>query len=85
MPALRSAPSHQVPKECLAIPTGRASAIRGRFLPSKYCPHILATFHLAAVLRAESEQRQREIYESLVRDLAMVAARLEEIPTRASA
>ena len=50
---------------------------RGRFLRSRYCERTLATFHPSAVLRAESEPRQHELYSSLVLDLSLVADQLK--------
>ena len=52
---------------------------RGVFLPSPLAPHVLATVHPSAVLRARGEEARRVVYTRFVDDLARVAERLRAV------
>ncbi|MBA3915559.1 MAG: UdgX family uracil-DNA binding protein [Acidobacteriales bacterium] len=54
----------------------RLTSQRGAFLASKYCGETLATFHPSAILRAETEVKQKALFSDLVTDLTSVAGRL---------
>ncbi len=47
---------------------------RGKFLESKFAAKTLATYHPSAVLRADSQAAQGDLYRVLVEDLKTVAA-----------
>ncbi len=51
----------------------RITAQRGQFLPTRWSPRTIATFHPSAVLRAESVEHKDEVYAALVNDLKRVA------------
>jgi uracil-DNA glycosylase len=53
----------------------RVSRDRGRFVPSSFAPHTLATVHPSSLLRAEDVDRAREI-ERFIADLRTAAAAL---------
>jgi uracil-DNA glycosylase family protein len=50
----------------------RVSIERGKFVPSPLAPHVLATVHPSSILRANDEDRKREL-EAFIRDLRKVA------------
>jgi len=52
----------------------RLTEQRGKFLESKFAGKTLATYHPSAVLRADSQAGQDELYRILVADLKTVAA-----------
>ena len=52
----------------------RLTEQRGKFLESKFSGRTLATYHPSAVLRADSQAAQDELYRILVEDLKTVAA-----------
>jgi uracil-DNA glycosylase len=52
----------------------RLTEQRGKFLYSKFADKTLATYHPSAVLRADSQAAQDELYRVLVEDLKAVAA-----------
>jgi hypothetical protein len=47
---------------------------RGKFLESKFADKALATYHPSAVLRADSQATQDELYRILVEDLKAIVA-----------
>ena len=51
----------------------RLTEERGRFLESRFCDKTLATYHPSAVLRADSQAAQDELFRILVADLKAVA------------
>ena len=52
----------------------RLTEQRGKFLESKFAGKTLATYHPSAVLRADSQAAQGDLYRILVEDLKTVAA-----------
>ncbi len=56
----------------------RITAERGKFFPHEWAKELVATVHPSAVLRAPRE-RYREEYGLLVRDLQLIAARVEQL------
>jgi probable DNA metabolism protein len=52
----------------------RLTEQRGKFLESRFAGKTLATYHPSAVLRADSQAAQDELYRLLVQDLKTVAA-----------
>jgi uracil-DNA glycosylase family protein len=55
-------------------PGFKVSQERGRFLPSPLAPHVLATVHPSAILRAPDDESRRREMERFVADLRVVAA-----------
>jgi DNA polymerase len=45
---------------------------RGRFLESRFAPHVLATLHPSALLRIREPEERREAFERFVADLSLV-------------
>ncbi|MDP2311851.1 MAG: UdgX family uracil-DNA binding protein [Pseudomonadota bacterium] len=54
----------------------RVTRARGTFVPSPLAPHVLATVHPSAVLRAPDSAARRLAYEQFVSDLGRVAERV---------
>jgi DNA polymerase len=54
----------------------RVTKQRGEFVPSNLAPHVLATIHPSALLRAPDEATRREEYARFVADLAKAAQAL---------
>jgi DNA polymerase len=52
----------------------RLTEQRGKFIESRFAGKTLATYHPSAVLRADSQAAQDELYRILVEDLKTVAA-----------
>jgi len=50
----------------------RVSVDRGKFVPSPLAPHVLATVHPSSILRANDEDRKKELG-AFIRDLEKVA------------
>ncbi len=57
-------------------PDFRLTRERGRFLKTHWAPKLLATYHPSAVLRAEDQAGQEQIYGTLVSDLKLVVGAL---------
>lgn len=57
----------------------RVSRDRGVFVPSALAPHVLATVHPSAIIRAPDDTARREAYEHFVRDMAQVATRIRSL------
>lgn len=55
----------------------RVTRQRGSFVPSPLAPHVLATIHPSALLRAEPEDREAEI-QRFVADLKVAAKALKK-------
>jgi len=55
----------------------RATEKRGCWVPSKFAPHVLATVHPSALLRAPDEKSRHEEFERFVEDLRQVAGLIE--------
>ena len=55
----------------------RATEKRGCWVPSKLAPHVLATVHPSALLRAPDEKSRHEEFERFVEDLRQVAGLIE--------
>ena len=51
----------------------RLTEQRGKFIESRFAAKTLATYHPSAVLRADSQSAQDELYRHLVEDLKAVA------------
>jgi DNA polymerase len=51
----------------------RVSVDRGRFVPSPYAPHVLATVHPSSILRAPDDDARREEMVRFIADLAKVS------------
>jgi DNA polymerase len=51
----------------------RVSRQRGEFVPSPLAPHVTATIHPSAILRAPDEESRHEEMERFVDDLRKVA------------
>jgi uracil-DNA glycosylase len=62
----------------------RLTEQRGKFLESKFAGRTLATYHPSAVLRADSQAAQDELYRILVADLKTVVAETARIPQGAA-
>jgi DNA polymerase len=60
--------------KALLGPDFRITRDRGRFLPGRSSPKMLATYHPSAVLRAEDEAGQQRIYDLIVTDLKLAAS-----------
>jgi DNA polymerase len=56
----------------------RITTERARFFPHRWARELVATIHPSAILRAPSERYDEE-YDLLVRDLALIAARVREV------
>jgi uracil-DNA glycosylase family protein len=54
----------------------RVSTDRGRFVPSPLAPHVLATVHPSAILRAPDDETRRAAMDRFVDDLKKVGALL---------
>jgi DNA polymerase len=57
----------------------RVTQDRGRWMPSGLAPHVLATVHPSAILRAADDESRHEEMRKLVADLKVVAARINEL------
>ena len=55
----------------------RITAERGKFFPHRWAKELVATVHPSAILRAA--ERSEEEYELFVKDLRIIAARLQEL------
>jgi DNA polymerase len=53
--------------------TFRVSVQRGEFVPSPLAPHVLATIHPSAVLRAPDDEARRREMDGLINDLTQIA------------
>jgi uracil-DNA glycosylase family protein len=51
----------------------RVSVDRGKFVPSPYAPHVLATVHPSSILRARDDEARRMEMKHFIADLAIVA------------
>ncbi len=51
----------------------RVSVDRGKFVPSSYAPHVLATVHPSSILRARDDEARRIEMKHFIADLAIVA------------
>jgi probable DNA metabolism protein len=61
----------------------RLTEQRGKFLESQFAARTLATYHPSAVLRADSQSTQDEIYRLLLHDLKIVSAEAAQ-PTKSA-
>jgi DNA polymerase len=59
--------------QALLGPAFRVSRERGRLIPSNLAPHVLATVHPSALLRARDDEEREAAIASFVADLAVVA------------
>ena len=55
----------------------------GIWLKSRWAPHVMATFHPSAVLRAGDPEGSERTYRFLVEDLRRVRERLDSLPAPA--
>jgi len=62
----------------------RVTRDRGRFVPSPLAPHVLATVHPSAILRAADEVERHAAFEQLVGDLRTAAGALADAAPSAS-
>jgi uracil-DNA glycosylase len=56
----------------------RLTEQRGKFIESRFALKTLATYHPSAVLRADSQAAEDEVYRLLVQDLKTIAAEAEK-------
>jgi uracil-DNA glycosylase family protein len=63
----------------------RVTRHRGEWVPSELAPHVLATVHPSAVLRAPDEESRHEEMRRLVSDLKIVARQMQKIQSRRAA
>jgi DNA polymerase len=56
--------------------TFRVTQQHGQLLPFESAPHVLATVHPSSILRAPDEEARHEQFESMVKDLRVVAKAL---------
>jgi uracil-DNA glycosylase family protein len=56
----------------------RVSTQRGTFVPSSLAPRVTATVHPSSILRARDDESRRAEMKTFIRDLARIAAELEE-------
>jgi DNA polymerase len=56
----------------------RVTSSRGKFFPYHFARELVATIHPSAILRALPDQYEEE-YEMFVRDLRLIAARVQEL------
>ncbi len=61
----------------------RVTKDRGRFVESPLAPAVTATVHPSSILRAPDEEARRQETEAFVADLSAVAARLQELGSKA--
>jgi DNA polymerase len=55
----------------------KVSAMRGRFVESRYAPAVFATFHPSALLRLQDEEERERAFSQLVQDLRLIRKALE--------
>jgi uracil-DNA glycosylase len=60
----------------------RLTDSRGKFLPSRFSPRTLATYHPSAVLRAEGGASKESLYRFLVDDLKLVKRSLPPVAAK---
>lgn len=58
--------------QALLGPTFRVTRHRGQWISSRWAPHVMATVHPSAILRAPDEEPRRAEMERFVADLAML-------------
>ena len=59
--------------------TYRLTKERGLFTPHAWAPHVTATFHPSAILRAPDEERRHQQFEDLVADLKRIKRKIQAL------
>jgi uracil-DNA glycosylase len=62
--------------QSLLGPSFRITKSRGRFVPNDWAPHLLATYHPSAILRAPDAAARRQMRKEFTADLRKVARQL---------